>query len=83
MIRMMSSLTPPQSAAPPKRRHAFSALEDQRIIQGMGRFAPNAHRFTNIFNAYRDVWAPSRTPQHLYDRWRNVLKQRAVYQQEK
>lgn len=76
--------TPPKTDLPSKkRRHAFSAQEDHCIVQGMGRFAPNPHRFTNILNAYREVWAPSRTAQHLYDRWRNVLKQRAVYAPQK
>lgn len=70
--------TPPESGSPqgPKRRQAFSAAEDDAIIRGMGKFAPNAHRFTTIFNTSRSVWAPSRTPQHLYDRWRNVLRNR-------
>lgn len=57
-----------------RRRTAFSAAEDEAIVSGVGRFPAVPGRFSQIFSAYRDVWAPGRTPQHLFDHWRATLR---------
>ncbi|CUG91855.1 Hypothetical protein, putative [Bodo saltans] len=67
-------------ARPEKRRTAFSEEEDDAIIKGIARFPAVPGRFTQIFSAYKHVWAQGRTPSHLFDHWRGALRQRAVNQ---
>lgn len=74
------SIVGKQGVAPKKKRNAFSVDEDSAILQGVARFPAVPGRFSQIFSAYREVWAPGRTPQHLFDHWRAALRDRAVNQ---
>lgn len=62
-----------------RRRVHFTAEEDAAILQGIARFGLGVGRFQCIFQAYRDVWMPGRTPIKLYDHWRDALRHRAVH----
>jgi hypothetical protein len=81
---MLQPLPNRAAIAPPvrseKRRTAFSEEEDDAIIKGIARFPAVPGRFTQIFSAYKHVWAQGRTPSHLFDHWRGALRQRAMNQ---
>lgn len=61
-----------------RRRTHYTDAENTAIIHGVARYGQMPRNFPIIYESYKEVWLPGRTPMKLYDHWRDSLRRSAI-----